>query len=46
MLSLEGRISDEVRMALTPASAEPVGQLRETFAVLQDLRAELAVAVQ
>ncbi|MEM5383023.1 4-hydroxy-tetrahydrodipicolinate synthase [Paraburkholderia phymatum] len=46
MLSLEGRISDEVRMPLTPASAELVEQLRQSFAVLQDLRAEFAVAVQ
>jgi 4-hydroxy-tetrahydrodipicolinate synthase len=46
MLSLEGRISDEVRMPLMPASAELVEQLRETFAMLQDLRAEFAIAVQ
>ncbi|MEX3936459.1 4-hydroxy-tetrahydrodipicolinate synthase [Paraburkholderia phymatum] len=46
MLSIEGRISDEVRVPLTPASARLVGQLAESRTVLDELRAELALAVQ
>ncbi|MEW9583362.1 4-hydroxy-tetrahydrodipicolinate synthase [Paraburkholderia sp. DGU8] len=44
MLSLEGLISDEVRMPLMPASATLIEQLAESRTVLKDLRAEFAPA--
>lgn len=46
MLSIEGRISDEVRMPLMPASVTLVEQLAQSRAVLDELRAEFALAVQ
>jgi 4-hydroxy-tetrahydrodipicolinate synthase len=46
MLSLEGRISNEVRKPLMPASTRLVEQLAEARTLLQDLRAELALVVQ
>jgi 4-hydroxy-tetrahydrodipicolinate synthase len=45
MLSIEGRIADEVRMPITPASAELVEQLAHAHIALQEMRAELAMAV-
>lgn len=46
MLSIEGRISDEVRMPLMPASVTLVEQLVQSHAVLDELRGEFALAVQ
>jgi 4-hydroxy-tetrahydrodipicolinate synthase len=43
MLALEGRISDEVRMPITPVSAELLTQLRDARRVLNELRADLAM---
>ena len=45
-LSIEGRISDEVRMPLMPASSRLVEQLAESRGVLAELHAEFALAVQ
>ncbi|TCG10117.1 4-hydroxy-tetrahydrodipicolinate synthase [Paraburkholderia steynii] len=45
MLSIEGRISDEVRMPITAASAALVAQLAHAHETLRTVRAELAIAV-
>jgi 4-hydroxy-tetrahydrodipicolinate synthase len=46
MLSIEGRISDEVRLPLMPASPTLVEQLAQSRTVLDELRAEFALAMQ
>jgi 4-hydroxy-tetrahydrodipicolinate synthase len=45
MLSLEGRIADEVRMPITRASEALVAQLAQAHETLHALRAELAATV-
>jgi 4-hydroxy-tetrahydrodipicolinate synthase len=42
MLSIEGRIADEVRMPITPASAALVEQLAQAHPTLRSLRADRA----
>ncbi|WP_109477216.1 4-hydroxy-tetrahydrodipicolinate synthase [Paraburkholderia sp. C35] len=46
MLSIEGRLADEVRLPLMPASATLVEQLAQSRTVLDELRAEIALAMQ
>jgi 4-hydroxy-tetrahydrodipicolinate synthase len=46
MLALEGRMSNEVRMPLMPASGKLVERLDAARAVLHELRAEASLAVQ
>ena len=45
MLSIEGRIPDEVRMPITAASAALVAQLAQAHETLRTMRAELAMTV-